>query len=222
VAEQPTWRGQPVASEDIITVAREAFDIVLNMMTGTGVLHHTKDELLNLLEAGAYLDLMGAYANELALQLAREAGASWGELATATGTTRSIAKTRYERLTRDVEAEERRRMWELIESSGPLASIVDVRPVVYAAAESEGWSFSEGPSESGGEDFRVTIFEREPDQKICVTWNKFGEIAEGGMGVGDSALSRALGTAINQTGDRQRELKAAMTKQATGRTRKTN
>src|SRR5690242_1064415 len=178
MAELPTWNGQPMDRANIVAVSREAFDIALEVMTGTGVLEYSKDELLHLLEAGTLLDHMSSFANELALQLARERGASWGQLGAAMGVSRSSAQYRYERQVREYEEREglpeHRRMAKLIESAGSLASIVDVRPVIYRAAEAEGWRPTETPGDE--EDCASTTFERD-GQWISVSWNDYGEIA---------------------------------------------
>lgn len=96
MAELPTWNAQPVTQENVIDVAREAFDVVLEHMTSSGRVL-SKDEHLHLLEAGSYLYWMGGYATSLALTSSRDAGASWGEMGAAMGISRSSVKSRYER-----------------------------------------------------------------------------------------------------------------------------
>lgn len=100
VAEMPTWNGQAVTQEDVIAVARTAFEIVLEQMRGSSM-PTSKHEALNLLEAGSYLYWMGTYTTSVSLTAARDAGASWSELGTAMGVSRSSAKSRYEREVRD-------------------------------------------------------------------------------------------------------------------------
>ncbi|MEH3140937.1 MAG: hypothetical protein PGN37_12305 [Mycobacterium kyogaense] len=101
MAEMPTWNGQAVTQEDVIKVARSAFEIVLEHMRGTSMPTDSKHELLHLLEAGSYLYWMGTYTTSVALTAARDAGASWNELGAAMGVSRSSAKSRYEREVRD-------------------------------------------------------------------------------------------------------------------------
>lgn len=100
MAELPTWDGQPVTQDNIMTVTRAAFDIVFDEMAGASTLTLTKVELMHLLEAGSYLYAMGSYATSVALTAARDAGATWGELGAAMGVSRSSAKSRCERQAR--------------------------------------------------------------------------------------------------------------------------
>jgi hypothetical protein len=101
MAALPTWDGQTVTQDNIMAVARAAFDIVLDEMAGASTLTLTKVELLHLLEAGSYLYWMGSYATSVALTAARDAGASWAALGAAMGVSGSSAKSRYERQARE-------------------------------------------------------------------------------------------------------------------------
>jgi hypothetical protein len=101
MAALPTWDGQTVTQDNIMAVARAAFDIVLDEMAGASTLTLTKVELLHLLEAGSYLYWMGSYATSVALTAARDAGASWAALGAAMGVSGSSAKSRYEQLSRE-------------------------------------------------------------------------------------------------------------------------
>ena len=73
MAELPTWNGKTVTQENIMTVTRAAFDIVLEEMAGAFSLARTKEELQHLLEAGSYLYWMGSFTTSVAICLKRQA-----------------------------------------------------------------------------------------------------------------------------------------------------
>jgi hypothetical protein len=95
----PTWHGQPAALNDISGIDVEAFGMVFAAMRGKSWCNSTKDDALHLLEAGAHLGLMAYWADNIGVLRARDAGASWSELAAAMGggVSSSTAKSRYKK-----------------------------------------------------------------------------------------------------------------------------
>lgn len=94
MAQMPTWNGQSVNTDDIITVAQEAFDVLLAFMRGGSVHGYSAEELLHITEAASLVGYMSEYANATALPLARSRGASLADLSAATGLPRSTLQTK--------------------------------------------------------------------------------------------------------------------------------
>jgi hypothetical protein len=102
VMARPTWNGEPVADDDLVSVLRESFELLIAAMREEApVSELSVPELLHLVEASSHLDRMSAWAETVAVPRAREAGASWAMLATAMGVRRSTAQSRYKKATQD-------------------------------------------------------------------------------------------------------------------------
>lgn len=97
----PTWNGEPVAADNITSVTRESFELLTEVMRGGPATSMSLAELLHVVEAGSHLGGMSAWAETVAMPLAREAGASWATLAAAMGVPRSTAQSRYKKSTQD-------------------------------------------------------------------------------------------------------------------------
>lgn len=93
----PTWNGEPVNPDDLLSVQREAFDTLAAAMGGRSVNSLSQPELLHLIEAASHLQPMIAWVEATAFPTAREAGASWATLASAMGVSRSTAQYRYKK-----------------------------------------------------------------------------------------------------------------------------
>lgn len=105
MAEMPTWNGNVVTQDNVVNVVREAAAFATERM-GKIERDLSKDELLRLVEAGAFLNAVATWVEKIAMPLARDNGASWAELAAAQGfSSRSTAQSRYEKVVRDRDRE---------------------------------------------------------------------------------------------------------------------
>lgn len=100
MAEMPTWNGQTVTQDNLAKVVREAAAFAVAKM-GKIERDLPKEDLLRLVEAGAFLGAVATWIEQVAMPTARDKGASWAELAAAQGfSSRSTAQSRYEKVLR--------------------------------------------------------------------------------------------------------------------------
>lgn len=101
MGEMPTWNGETVRQDNLAHVVREAAAFAAVKM-GKIERDLPKDDLLRLVEAGAFLGAVSTWVEQVAMPMARDKGASWAELAAAQGlSSRSTAQSRYEKVLRN-------------------------------------------------------------------------------------------------------------------------
>ncbi|MBD8057520.1 hypothetical protein IC607_00865 [Cellulomonas sp. JH27-2] len=148
----PTWHRETIALDDpgIPAIFSEAPGVAAALLGGGSILLLPATELLDAVEAAAWLEIYAETVREYAVPAARGAGVSWDEIAAAMGVTRASAIRKYDEKAAAWLRDERgvdELEWQALE---PMAAPEGFTPTDHdlLRAELPAWTYT-GPLEPG-------------------------------------------------------------------------